>query len=132
MKFRLIALTVLVSVSGCYSFNYIQLAPREGTPKRVITPEPIKTPPVDEKTNEVKCAPYALPELPKLPDLPLKELEKIDPRDSLALDQLQRQHIEDLRQYGIRLKQSLRASYNDYLTNCYTINGLAVPSELLN
>lgn len=137
-KYFVIALFLLLT--GCYSFNTIQLPPTESSyalspqflkniinqkaeiKPSVVTNPVINTPKNKEPNNskeDKNCGVYTLPLLPKIPELPLRELAKIDPSDSEALDRIQTQHIAELRIYIGRLKVDIRESHNRYLSACY-------------
>lgn len=146
MRSLSIFLVLAIILTGCYSFNHIQL-PEKNSGYKVV-PEMFKGLVVEEKDKtenvpttstkpersetkqenvEVACQPYVMPVLEKTPELPLKELKKINPRDAEALDQIQTQHIVELRAYIAKMKQDLRASHNDYLAKCYANSGVKPP-----
>jgi hypothetical protein len=145
MRTRHIAVFLALALSGCYSFNTIQL-PAKGDDykvspamlKGIIADNAIKnkqtkevqdiTPPMSVKVDKkepvvaekatISCQAYIMPSLPKTPELPTKELMKANPDDWAALDKIQTQHIIELREYIAKLKVDLRNSHNDYLTKC--------------
>ncbi len=121
------AVTVLVMampLASCNSFNRIALVETntsyqhwESRPGGLEGRKPIINEDGTPNATEV-CPIYKLPAIPKTPELPIKELEKISPDDTEALDAIQRKHIEELRLHIMRVKAAMAKSQIEYLNNC--------------
>jgi hypothetical protein len=68
------------------------------------------------------CPVFRAPVVPPPPALPYKELERIGPGNPARIDELQRRHIEDLRNYLNRTRRTMAAAYARYLEECKAFN----------
>lgn len=132
-KFLTLIGGVVVLVSGCYSFNTYNIKDTgEGTDalaknKTITTNTPVSlistahaTPvPLQLKPS---CPPFILPPLPPTPPLPHDELVTIDSNDDAAIDSIQQKHIEDLRNYIVKVKQTIITAQRDYNEKCGLTN----------
>lgn len=120
---NLFIVVIGLSTTGCGSFNtyllpsYLVLPAdtKQVKPEVVTIPVQKETPATDTKPN---CPVFQLPVLPKVPELPLKELSRTSPADMEAMDRIQIKHIEELRGYAAKYRQTLNTSYRKYLETC--------------
>jgi hypothetical protein len=135
MKTKIIFLITLF-LTGCYSFNNIQLPESSVAYKLspkiikdlIVEVKPISDDIVTHPTSVIvrreekmaSCDQYAMPDIPNMPELPIMELQQVGPNNPFELDRIQTQHISDLRAYITKIKQDLRVSYNEYTSRCYS------------
>lgn len=124
-------------LSSCYSFNHIQLPDHsDGITEYQVATLPmrpmVEVVPVKEEPKaltvvakkDISCAPFVLPILPRTPELPILQLTKIGPNNGDALNSVLRQHVDELRMYITKVKQTIRTSHDVYLTACYLSSGV--------
>lgn len=87
-------------------------------PKRSV--QPVQASASDAETKPALCPLYTPPPLGKVPELPFDELEKIK-GDPARIDELERQHIKDLRNYIQERRRVAEAAQAKYLEDCRKI-----------
>lgn len=129
MKNIIISAIALLGLTSCNSFNttttqfldlnnatgYTQNANKTPSLPYDETPEPR---PIDNRDQALLCPPFVMPIMVEAPPLPLEELKRIAPNNYKKLDELQQQHIEDVRRYSILLKRTIANAHARYLVEC--------------
>lgn len=119
-------LGVIIVLAGCNSFNSYQIPEsnyREVVAKKLkdeqkyfesFPSEAVSAPP----PTTPMCPVYKPPVLPKVPEIPWKQLQAVSRDDVRAIDTIQQQHIDDLRQYITSVLRLLSEAQDRYLKSC--------------
>ena len=113
-------------IAGCYSFNTYEFktvstntALKSSTSNKEsampsFIPSAIASPAIGVK----KCNAFQLPSLAATPPLPYEELAKVSVQDPDAIDRIQQKHIEELRDYIVKMKQAMINAQKEHVLSC--------------
>ena len=83
-----------------------------------LVDHPLKSAEIIKKEETLDCPIFQLPEIKPEPELSSKDLEKINPNNSKAVDRLIMKHITDLTLYIREYQKQLQESYSQYIGRC--------------
>jgi hypothetical protein len=142
MRFLKYAAVLAISLAGCNSFNtYDPVAQHQGgvkstkddkgfwnkvfgsddatpdpTPVETVNPNP--TVATRDEKGQMLCPVGKIASVPALPPLPSDQLKQISPTDKDGIINLLTNHIDELRQYGNRVRDQKNAERAKYMADC--------------
>lgn len=132
MKIRTLASVAmaLASLTSCGSLNSsttITVQNYQFSAEPVVVVEPVyleppaaaaAAPQLAPKHPTPSCPPYQQPALPKVPLLPLAQLAALGPGNTAKVEEIERQHIEELRAWIEQVQQILNRAQTQYQQRC--------------
>ncbi|EKD22650.1 MAG: hypothetical protein ACD_84C00021G0002 [uncultured bacterium] len=131
MKYIIVFLLIL-TLCSCNSFNnsytMVSVDSKNKSPKEnVIIPQQLSSDKEivnhdsenAELLKNVKCGIYILPVIRGTPPIPIAEMNALIKADDIvALSNIEKAHILELREYILELKREVHDSYHTYTDNC--------------
>lgn len=122
----IVIMAAVLLVAGCYSFNTYEFktmssntvlkSKSDGKQTSMANIIPISSATAAPMIK--KCNAFQLPSLPITPPLPYDELAKVSVEDPDAIDRIQQKHIEELRDYIVKMKQAMIQAQKEHTITC--------------